>query len=77
MPANTAIIVDHDVPKITPKTIGYDPAVLKEMRVQHDHRYKVLHIEAIKTIRKLRLNPKMRRHLYTSQKRIQAQTTQI
>ena len=60
MLANTAIIVDPDVPTLTPKTIGYDPTVLKEMRVQHDHRYKVLPIEAIKIIRKLGLNRKRR-----------------
>ena len=71
MLANTAIIVDPDVPTLTPKTIGYDPTVLKEMRVQHDHRYKVLPIEAIKIIRKLGLNHKRRWHLYTSQKRRQ------
>ena len=63
MPVNTAIAADHDdpcvpTPTLTPKTIGdwkqYDPTVLKEMRVQHDQRYKTLPIEAIKIIRKYR-----------------------
>ena len=58
---------------LRPKTIGYDPFELKAIQLtvlnQHDHRYKVLPIEAIKTIRMLRLNHKRRRHLYTAQKR--------
>ena len=45
------------------------------MRVQHDQRYKTLPIEAIKIIRKLGLNRKRRRHLYTSQKRKQHRQT--
>ena len=69
MPANTAITVEPIA--LTPKTISYDPTELKQIVNQHDHRYKVLPIEAIKTIRKLRLNHKRRRHLYTLQKRIQ------
>ena len=84
MPVNTAIAADHfdpyvPTPALTPKTIGewkqYDPTVLRKMRVQHDHRYKTLPIEAIKIIRKLGLNRKRRRHLYTSQKRIQNRQT--
>ena len=63
MLANTTII-DGDEPcaltstkhRLRPKTIGYDPLELREMVNQHDHRYKVLPIEAIKTIRMLRLN---------------------
>ena len=60
MPANTAITVDPGAPTLTPKIIRYDPTVLKQIRNQHDHRYKVLPIEAIKAIRKLRLNRKRR-----------------
>ena len=69
MSANTAITVEPVA--LTRKTIRYDPTELKQIVNQNDHRYKVLPIEAIKTIRKLRLNRKRRRHLYTSQKRIQ------
>ena len=69
MLVNTAITVKPCALPLTPKTIRYDPTELKHMVNQHDHRYKVLPIEAIKTIRMLRLNCKRRRHLYTSQKR--------
>ena len=81
MPANTNT-VKKDEPcaltlatkhRLKSKTIGYDPVELKEMHLtvlnQHDHRNKVLPIDAIKTIRTLRLNHKRRRHLYTAQKR--------
>ena len=67
MPVNTAIIVEPCA--LTPKTIRYDLLELRHMVNQHDHRYKVLPIEAIKTIRMLRLNRKRRWHLYTAQKK--------
>ena len=53
--------------------IIYDQAKLKEIvnnyHSNKDFRYKRLPIEAIKTIRTLRLNRKRRRHRYTCQKR--------
>ena len=72
MTANTAIAVEPVA--LTPKSIRYDPTELKQIVNQHDHRYKVLPIEAIKTIRNLRLNRKRRRHLYTSTKMDTTQT---
>ena len=51
----------------------YDQTKLKEIinnyHLNKDYRYKKLPIEAIKTIRSLRLNRKRRRHRYTCQKR--------
>ena len=53
--------------------IIYDQTKLKEIINNYhstkDYRYKKLPIEAIKTIRTLRLNRKRRRHRYTCQKR--------
>ena len=53
--------------------IIYDQTKLKEIvnnyHSNKDYRYKRLPIEAIKTIRTLRLNRKRRRHHYTCQKR--------
>ena len=53
--------------------IIYDQTKLKEIvnnyNSNKDYRYKRLPIEAIKTIRTLRLNRKRRRHCYTCQKR--------
>ena len=63
--ARAAIATSVDRIALTPKTIRYAPSELRQ--IQHD--YKVLPIEAIKTIKKFRLNCKRRRHLYTVQKR--------
>ena len=43
-----------------PKTIAYEPSVLKNLNTanQHDYRLKILPFGAIKTIRKLRINHK-------------------
>ena len=58
----------------------YDQTKLKEIvnnyHLNKDYRYKRLPIEAIKTIRTLRLNRKRRRHRYTCQKRQHAQCIQ-
>ena len=75
-----SIIVKASKPcALTPKTIHYDPQVLKGIQQcmldQHDYRYKTLPIQAIKVIRSLKLNCKRRRHLYTSQKRQQLRPT--
>ena len=43
--------------------------ILNKYHTNRDFRYKKLPIEAIKTIRSLRLNRKRRRHKYTCQKR--------
>ena len=52
----------------------YDQAklikILNKYHTNWDFRYKRLPIEAIKTIRSLRLNRKRRRHKYTCQKRL-------
>ena len=44
-------------------------AIINNYHSNKDYRYKRLPIEAIKTIRTLRLNRKRRRHRYTCQKR--------
>ena len=62
-----AAIATVDRIALTPKTIRYAPSELRQ--IQHDHSYKLIPIEAIKTIRKFGLNRKRRRHLYTIRKR--------
>ena len=61
------------------KTICYDPTELRKIHSnlmdQHDYRYKIIPIEAIKIIRSLRLNRKRRRHQYTAQKRLRKKPT--
>ena len=49
-----------DQDALTPKTIAYEPSVLKNLNTanQHDNRLKILLFGAIKTIRKLRINHK-------------------
>ena len=63
----------NDPSALTNKTIRYTPGELKGIlhayEDQHDHWYKVMPINAIKSIGNLRLNHKRRRYQYTSQKR--------
>ena len=70
--STTAIIKDGELSALTPKTIRYSMVEFKGMlhayQEQHDHRYKIMPIDVIKSIRTLGLNRK-RRHQYTSQKR--------
>ena len=49
-----------DQDALMPKTIAYEPSVLKNLNTanQHDYRLKILPFGAIKTIRKLRINCK-------------------
>ena len=49
-----------DQDALTPKTIAYEPSVLKNLNTanQHDYRLKILPFEVIKTIKKLRINHK-------------------
>ena len=49
-----------DQDALTPKTVAYEPSVLKNLNTagQHDYRLKILPFGAIKTIRKLRINHK-------------------
>ena len=49
-----------DQDTLMPKTIAYEPSVLKNLNTanQHDYRLKILPFGAIKTIRKLRINHK-------------------
>ena len=49
-----------DQEALMPKTIAYEPSVLKDLNTanQHDYRLKILPFGAIKTIRKLRINHK-------------------
>ena len=60
--------------------ITYIPTKLKDILISYQHRrdfrYKKLPIDAIKTIRSLRLNRKRRRHKYTAQKRLTKQHRQ-
>ena len=75
MPASTthAIVKVGEPSALTPKTIRYTAAelrgILHDYEVKHDHRYKVININAIKSVRNLRLNHKQRRDKYTTQKR--------
>ena len=61
---------------LTPKTKRYTPAelrhILHDYEDLHDHRYKIMPINAIKADRNLKLNHKRRRHKYTAQKRREA-----
>ena len=56
---------------------AYNPTeiedILNTYQLKWDFRYKKLPIDAIKTIRNLRLNCKRRRHKYTAQKRLTKQ----
>ena len=71
MPASNDSITELSA--LTPKTIRYTPTelrcILHDCQVKHDHCYKVMDINAIKTVRNLSLNCKRRRHKYTAQKR--------
>ena len=75
MPASTthAIVKVGEPSALTPKTIRYTPAefkgILHDYEVKQDHHYKVMSINAIRSVRNLRLNHKQRRHKYTAQKR--------
>ena len=63
---------EHELSALRAKHV-YDQTKLREIlnnyHFNRDFRYKKLPIDAIKTIRNLRLNHKRRRHRYTSQKR--------
>ena len=72
-------MLEHHLSALRTKHV-YDQTKLKEIvnnyHLNKDYRYKRLPIEAIKTIRSLRLNCKRRRHRYTCQKRQDAKCVQ-
>ena len=78
MPVSTtpAIVKVHELSTLTPKTIRYNPTelrhILHDCEDLHDHCYKIMPINAIKSVRNLELNHKRRRHKYTAQKRREA-----
>ena len=78
MPASTtpAIVKIYELSALTPKTIRYTPTelrcILHDYEDLHDHHYKIMPINAIKSVRNLGLNCKRRRHKYTAQKRREA-----
>ena len=75
MPASTthAIVKVGEPSALRPKTIRYTPAelrgILHDYEVKHDHCYKVININAIKSVRNLRLNHKQKRQIHSSKKK--------
>ena len=73
-----AIVKVGEPSALTSKTIRYSTTelrhILHDYEDRHDYRYKVMKINAIKSVRKLGLNHKKRRHKYTAQKRRDAKT---
>ena len=72
------MVMAHHPTALRTKTIRYIPTELKDIlysyQYQQDYRYKRLLINAIKTIRNLKLNSKRRRHLVHSLEKAKCKT---